>query len=310
MKNIAIIGAGQLGSRHLQAMAKVEDEITLYIVDPSENALQISKERFKEVNTLGKDLICLNRIADLPKELEFVVISTNSKQRLEVLKDLMFQAKVKFLLLEKFLFPTVQEFKQATQILEATNTHAYVNCARRMWPAYQKLKSFLDTSTKVTLEVTGVNWNLASNSIHFLNLFLYLMNETNAILDTGMLDNELLKNKRLGYIEISGTLKAVTPKQHKLILTSKKVGNEPIVISIKSLTQHIEIHEAEQVIFINGEKQEFKMHFQSNLTDKIYGQLQEVGECSLVSYKESAKEHLMLLEAFNEFLGDREGAIT
>lgn len=310
MKNIAIIGAGQLGSRHLQALAKVKDEITLYIVDPFEQSLQNSKERFNEVNTLEKELVCLYNVTDLPKELEFVVISTNSKQRLSVLRELMNHTQVKYLLLEKFLFPNILDYEKATRILEATDTRAYVNCARTMWSAYQKLKMILDTSSKVTLEVSGANWNLASNTIHFLNLFFYLTNEVRATIDTSGLDNEILANKRAGYIEFSGTVKAITPKQHELILTSKLVGGEPATISIKSLNQNIEIHEAEQVIYIEGYKQFFPMHHQSNLTNKVYEQLQATRDCSLVSYKQSVEEHLMLLNAFNDFLGDREGAIT
>lgn len=45
MKNIAIIGAGQLGSRHLQALAQVNADVILHIVDPSEQSLEVSKQR-------------------------------------------------------------------------------------------------------------------------------------------------------------------------------------------------------------------------------------------------------------------------
>lgn len=95
MKKIAIIGAGQLGSRHLQALSKVRDEATLYIVDPLEESLKISERRFHEVKSVNKKLVSLKEISDLPKELEFVIISTNSKERLGVLKELVAHAKVK-----------------------------------------------------------------------------------------------------------------------------------------------------------------------------------------------------------------------
>lgn len=310
LKNIAIIGAGQLGSRHLQALAKVNEEVVLYIVDPIEMSLEISKERFNKVNTLGKNLMCLNHTTDLPKELEFVVVSTNSKQRLTVLQELLNHAQVKYLLLEKFLFPTIQEYEQATRILETKDTSVYVNCARTMWPAYQKLKIKMEKSSSITYEVVGVNWNLASNAIHFLNLFLYLLNESEVTIDTSMLDYEPLKSKREGYIEFSGTLTAVTPSQHKLILTSNLVGDSSTMIRIKSDTQVIEINELNQIISINGDKETFNMHHQSNLTNQVYEQLIKTGNCSLVTYQQSAKEHIMLLHAFQEFLGDRNGAIT
>ena len=310
MKNIAIVGAGQLGSRHLQALARIEEKVVLYIVDPNNQSLQISKERFQEVNEFKKELVCLNRVTDLPKSLEFVVISTNSKQRLAVLKEILTHSEVKYLLLEKFLFPKIEEYEEATKALEKTSTIAYVNCARKIWPAYQSLKDVVDISSRMVLKVVGTNWGLASNAIHFLNLFLYLTDETEVTIDTSTLDSKLLENKRAGYVEFTGTLKAITASQHKLILTSNLGENGPTVITINCGTQNIEIHELEQFMYINDEKKDFFIHHQSSLTNKVYEQLIATGDCSLVSYKQSVTEHIMLLQEFNVFLGNREGAIT
>lgn len=310
MKNIAIIGAGQLGSRHLQALATVKEEIVLYIVDPLEQSLEISRQRFDEVNVLGKQLICVKKIDELPKELEFVVISTNSKQRLDVLIKLFEYAKVKYLLLEKFLFPIIEEYEQAAFILEKQFTKIYVNCARRMWTSYQHLKTILNTESNIHLTVSGVNWNLASNAIHFLDLLLYLVDEKEVTVDTSLLDEELIANKRAGYIEITGTLTITTLAGHKLTLISKKDGEDSMTISISSLSQQIEIDEINERMLLNGVERSFTLYHQSGLTNKVYEQLQQTGECQLVQYKEAAKEHLMLLNAFNQFLGDRKGAIT
>ena len=310
MKNIAIIGAGQLGSRHLQALAKVSEEVHLYIVDPSEQSLEVSQQRFNEVNSFDKKLTCTKSITDLPNIIEFVVIATNSKQRLDVLKELLQHAKVKYLLLEKFLFPTVSEYTEATSILENTITKVYVNCARRMWSSYQQLKSTLDTTSKIHFKVSGVNWNLASNAIHFLDLFLYLVEEKRATVNTSLLDDSLIENKRPGYIEFTGTLQVVTPKGHELTLISKRIGEDPMAISISSLNQQIEIDELKERMLVNNEEHTFTMYHQSSLTNKVYEQLQQTGVCQLVEYTEAAKEHLLLLNAFNDFLGDRQGAIT
>ena len=46
MINIAIIGAGELGSRHLQALAHLEEDATIQVVDSSEESRQITMERF------------------------------------------------------------------------------------------------------------------------------------------------------------------------------------------------------------------------------------------------------------------------
>ena len=52
MKTIAIIGAGQLGSRHLQALVAVDFPLTVQVVDPSNEALKIAThiERLSQLN--------------------------------------------------------------------------------------------------------------------------------------------------------------------------------------------------------------------------------------------------------------------
>ncbi|MEY2371399.1 Gfo/Idh/MocA family oxidoreductase [Lysinibacillus capsici] len=309
-KNIAIIGAGQLGSRHLQALAQLEEDVSFYIVDPSNLSLGVSIERFNEVNHDKKSLKALNNVSELPRVLEFVIISTNSKQRLDVLRELLNHAEVKYLLLEKFLFPHIWEYEEAKKLLNNTKTKVYVNCVKRMWPNYQELKSLLKLEKNIHFELSGGQWNLASNAIHFLDFFLYMTNESFVHVDTSLLDNELSNNKRDGYVEFMGTLKMITPNLNTLVLTSKSNNTEPYQIRISSNNYKIEIFEVQEKCIVNGKEMEFKMYYQSNLTNIVYLQLCHRGDCDLVDFKTAADEHMMLLRAFNSYLDGREGIIT
>jgi predicted dehydrogenase len=49
MKSIVIIGAGQLGSRHLQALRLIDEPIRIQVVDPSHESLKVAEERFNQV---------------------------------------------------------------------------------------------------------------------------------------------------------------------------------------------------------------------------------------------------------------------
>ena len=51
MKNIVIIGAGELGSRHLQGVLKSRGRFNVFVVDPSDSALQTANARAEEVLT-------------------------------------------------------------------------------------------------------------------------------------------------------------------------------------------------------------------------------------------------------------------
>ena len=43
--HIAIIGAGQIGSRHLQGLTKIKQSINITVIDPNPAALKMAKKR-------------------------------------------------------------------------------------------------------------------------------------------------------------------------------------------------------------------------------------------------------------------------
>ncbi|WLV25346.1 Gfo/Idh/MocA family oxidoreductase [Aciduricibacillus chroicocephali] len=317
MENIAIIGAGQLGSRHLQAISLLCKSLNIFVVDPCEKSLEIANKRFLDTDFRhNKNVFYFQEISRLPNELDFVIIATSSIPRLGVLKQLLGHAQVKYLLLEKFLFPHVWEYKEAEILLEKLNTKTYVNCTRRAWPFYHEVRKLFLNEKNIVLTVEGANWNLASNAIHFIDIYLFLTNESDIELNTELLDNELQFNKRPGYIELTGTLQGRTPKG-KITLSSINDQNQgEFKIKIESINKRVEIDEFNEKINIYNKKsgenkiQEINIFMQSHLTNTIYEQLKNEDDCKLVTFKESMRHHLTLLKAINDFLGEREGVIT
>ena len=103
--NCAIIGAGQLGSRHLQGLLSYKKEsLNIFIIDPSDDSLFIAKQRALELEH-KHSLTFTDSFQELPKHLDFVVIATNSKVRFVVMEILLQHASVSYLILEKVLFP-------------------------------------------------------------------------------------------------------------------------------------------------------------------------------------------------------------
>jgi predicted dehydrogenase len=299
----------------LQALALFEEELEIYLVDPRQESLEQAKDRFEEVSCFrNKKLYFRNKIDDLPTIIDFVVIATNSLQRLMVLNELVAHSTVNYLLLEKFLFPKAEEYVEAKRLITDNRIKAYVNCARRMWPVYQKIREDINGDTHIKVTVDGENWSMGSNAIHFLDLFFYFTGEQDITINTSKLDRELIDNKRKGYVDFSGTLQGITKNGNELHLTSRLTNRVITEIIIESNKRKYKIHEAEQIIEIIHEGQmesaPFKLFHQSSLTNKVLEQLDVHGTCDLVSFKESSKYHLTLLKAFNSVLGEREGAIT
>ena len=83
MVNIAIIGAGQIGSRHLQALSQLNRITDIQIVDPNYKSLERARERFLQVqeSKYVQKVEYLNNIKDLSNNLELVIVATNSDVR-------------------------------------------------------------------------------------------------------------------------------------------------------------------------------------------------------------------------------------
>ena len=98
MNRVAIIGAGQLGSRHLQGLLKSKSEQVIYVLDPSESSLKISRNRAQEIKN-NHNLLFITDWNKLPNYLDLVIVSTGANVRSKVVSKLLTDFKVKNLII-------------------------------------------------------------------------------------------------------------------------------------------------------------------------------------------------------------------
>lgn len=307
MKNCAIIGGGQLGSRHMQGILSTKShEITLHIVDPSFDALEVCKTRALEVNH-HHTVHYHQELEQLPKELNLVIVATNSKVRLKVLESLLTLIKVDFLILEKVLFPDLESYELATNIIEKTSTKVWVNHPRRTFKAYRALKDFhLNASNHLSFQIVGSQWGLACNGLHFIDLIVYLTSSNLLSLDTSGIDQEIHSSKREGYIEMTGTLSGIMENGSRFTIHSANDSNliAP-AISIMSTKQRIFIQESNTPFIkkydIDDNFKEvilpFEMEFQSSLSGLIFEQLMKEDNCHLPTFEQSKRTHQIFIQS-------------
>lgn len=314
MKKVAIIGAGQLGSRHLQGLAKSDLEICIEVVEPFESSRNAAKQRFEEIPSNQKviKIDFLEAISQLSDELDLVIVATNADVRYEVAKELLENKKVKNLVLEKVLFQKIEHYAKIKKLLAETNTKCWVNHTRRMFPFYKELKQQLLVSTKIHFSVSGGAWGLGCNGLHFLDCFSFLTSETKLKLDGGFLDNKLYETKRPGFKEFNGMITGAL-SNHTFSINSFAENTSPVQFNIASDKLNILIDEANGWYRIsekqNAWKSEIKeekiIYFQSELTNIL---LHDVcnGDCSLPSYEEAMNLHIayldLLIKHINSFL--------
>ncbi|OLS25574.1 MAG: Inositol 2-dehydrogenase/D-chiro-inositol 3-dehydrogenase, partial [Candidatus Heimdallarchaeota archaeon LC_2] len=251
---IGIIGAGQIGSRHLQAIAKLTETTNIYIVDTSTDSLNIAKQRFKEIvnNEAEISTSYLTNQMDLPAELDIVIVSTNSNIRAKVIEKLLENKKVRYLLLEKVLFQSSSDYENIASLLKKHRTLAWVNCPKRIWPTYQKMFSELKQAKNLHMIVNGSNIGLGCNTIHYIDLMSFFTNETNIKINSDLLESEIIQSKRSGFIELTGTLRIETSNNSTLTITSYNEEDIPFIVFISSDVSRYIITESDNKMLVSN----------------------------------------------------------
>jgi hypothetical protein len=311
MYNIAIIGAGQLGSRHLQGLTKANIDMSIYVVDLSPDALSIAHDRYKEMpsNQKIRNIDFFANMDLLPPKIDLAIISTNSKMRAEVTAQLVTKPRnVKNIIFEKFLFPAVNDYFAVGELLKSNKISSWVNCPRRLQPFYKELRTLLQETTQATMEVSGTNWGLCCNAIHFIDLFDYLFNKNQFLLNTSGLNRKILASKRSGYIEFTGTLEGNYDANYRFVLISKKIDGCGIdYIKITTNKFSIDIDETAKKVSVldtdskNKLDQTIEYLYQSQLTGQAVEQIVTTNTSDLIDYYDSTHLHLQILYPLLDF---------
>ena len=309
MYNIAVIGAGEIGSRHLQGIVKSELGMNLYVVDLSEENLEKAKKRINEINYDQKRKIInyQNDIRSLPPCIDLMVIATSSNARFNIIKSLVSFTKIKYLLLEKVLFQRIEEYVEVSKILNEYEIMTWVNCPRRLYPYLQELKTYLTSIKPLDISYSGGAWGLACNAIHIIDLVNYFTGEYVERIDVSRLDKMLIESKRPGFFEISGELK-IFFENSSLTLSSKVTPNNFPVLDIYSDDFRINLFETKNLSVCQFQsdkdfsfKSKIQMPFQSELTNIVMEQILETGSCILPTYEISKKLHIPFIKSMISF---------
>lgn len=304
--NCAIIGAGQLGSRHLQGLLSVENQkLNVFVIDPSPESLAIAEKRAKEVEFNHK-LVFVVSINELPNQLEFVVVATNSLVRLDVIQALLENSRVNYLILEKVLFPSIHQYDVALNLIKKYSVNCWVNHPRRMYEDYHALKQLINQDKTFSFQLVGGSWGLACNGLHFIDLFEYLTESNLTSISNELLIGNPIESKRSGYLEFEGTLTGTLNHKHSFSITSlnsKTLIAPSICIMSDSLRLFIQESGSPKIYhFIDEnnfkiEERNFLVNYQSQLTGKLFQQIQATGSCDLPSIEHASSTHRIFIES-------------
>ncbi|WP_233008885.1 Gfo/Idh/MocA family oxidoreductase [Rheinheimera faecalis] len=304
LKNkIAIIGAGQLGSRHLQGLAALNREVEIYLVDPSEASLNLSLERHKQVDTKNLQQVHLLKSIDfLPKQLDLVIIACTSDIRYEALASLSNHSQVENIILEKVLFQDLKHYADVFQIQNLNFDKVWVNFAQRLWPFFIDLKKQFFDDANLEINISGSNWGLGCNSVHNVDLADFLWSRPSKTYAT--LDREVLPSKRPQFVEFSGEVVTQIEGGGRITQVCYARGEAPFVITVTHPTLK-RIWDVSNGILLSSsattgwkfEQSELIPSYQSNLTTRVAESILTGRDCGLPKLKDACLTHVSTLEA-------------
>jgi predicted dehydrogenase len=308
MVNVCLIGCGGVGKRHLEALLKVKNSINVEVVEPNIEKIKESKQINNKFNNYFFD------VNDISNDIYICIVATPANVRKSVIKKLIENKNVKYLILEKVVFQNVEDFKEILKLLSVKNIKAYVNCNLRTQPIYKKIKNMLNLNKKAIFTYNhSRDFNLASSSIHILDLFSYLCGD-NKLEIKSFLSNNIKKSKHNGCVEFNGSLVATSKNGHKLYVYSGDRDSaeflnvhqdDKIIISSDGLANlDVRIGKIQMLSKNKCVEMDIPYIWQSSLTNTYVENIIENKKCDLPTLSELSETHISMLNNFNNHLSD------
>ncbi len=308
MEKITLVGCGQIGSRHLQSIAKLEKSLLINIVEPDNRARQVAKRRLNDISkNLKHKVIWYKDIKELKETSDVTIVSTYSSNRVKLVTKLLQMGHSRFLL-EKPVCQSIEEYDFLKKQIKKYHAKMWVNVPRRYTKSYEDLKRNQKENPS-QIYIIGGNFGLGSNIIHFIDLFSWFVNDYKVKINGNLLIDKILPNKRgKEFTEFIGTVTGNSSNKSKLIITSLPYDNIPILVNIIYEKYCLVIDETNNKIsYINNKesvkkKLKFQMGLVSDTTGKIINDILKKDECKLPSVQNLSDSHSEIFKIFNKHI--------
>lgn len=301
---ILLIGSGNIGRRHLQALQATERPLRIIIVEPSEQA-RAASQSIIPTGVSSVDVALQANFTSIPPQCDLAIIATTALHRRAALETMLNSTTPSTVLLEKVLFTTRRDIDEVQAKFSADGIPAFVNCGRRGWPGYENLRRTLASRRGVSIEVTGSQWGLCSNSVHLLDLVDYALGDDILSLSEEMLEAEPDTAKRDGCVELYGTLAGKLAGGGSLSLTCLREPGTPVTVKFVHGREQWEVAEAAGIQTYRHDKTEQTVPFETRFVSTmpyLYTEILDGKPSRLTPYKVSAIHHKLFIDAIRRRL--------
>lgn len=317
MYRALVIGCGQLGSRHLQAVAALPLVTDIDIVDPSPAALSLGQERLQQVADRQPNVRVrwLPELAAAAPGGDLCIVATQAAGRLALVEQAAAMGYRAFLL-EKIVTQSAAEYWNLLAMADARGLSVWVNCQERTYPFHQAVRARIDPSEPVVFASVGGNHGLACNGIHLADLFAFYTGGQEIRSAGAYIDPVLHSSKRGSSIyDLSGSLHGYTANGSRIMIDFAGDHRAPYHITISTRRARWLVDYTSQWAWQSREENEWAwapMQFKGELrvsytTRQFATEILTKHKCSLPTLAEAFTAHSFILNElqphFNRLFG-------
>jgi len=307
---ILLVGCGNVGSRHLQALLKIPYNLKIDIIEPKNSSKKLALSRLQEISYNNKTKIINWHNCYTSKILhsDLVIVATLSKNRANLLIKLINNGH-KRILSEKILCQSKNEYEKIIKICKDKQAKIWVNTTPRCFNSFIKLKKLLSNNKPINLTVySNPKIGLGTTIIHFLDLFSWMNDDYDVTLD-GTLLNKLLPNKRgKDLVEFSGTVTGNLKNNAIFVISFLEHYSDNVIVKLSNNLDEFYIDETNQkMIHIKDNTcklNKFTYEHASSLTTNIAIDIIKNDYCKLPTILESYSPHLEIFRVFNTHINN------
>jgi predicted dehydrogenase len=303
--NVMIVGMGNIGFRHLQAIVGTNMNISLHLVEINEYNIN-SCESYLKNNNISEYKVYSNiKEINNVSTFDIIILSTCSNIRLKLIEDISNNSsieKINNLVLEKIIFTNYDYFNEMENLLSDKINLKNIYCSSDWYNRF----NFKEISQKINLSkskihIKGNNWGLGCNSIHGIMCLLKIFD--NFELKTK--DIKIVDAKRDGFKELKGIF-----YNDNIIIEDTENEDSILSIEIKTENNKILIKQNKNKLlfteYINNIEQEYEINEQylSEYYINEYKSMLYSEQVNLVNYKTSKLGHKILISTLNIIFKD------
>ena len=300
MKFILIVGIGNMGKAHYEAISRVQIKKKIYLFDKiinQNNSIELINDKYNQSE------ICKS-IDLIRNKIDLLILSTTAESRYSALIKILQQVKVDKILFEKFLFQNFDHYKKVETILNKRKIKSWVHLPLRINPFFKKIKREITKYNIFNLRSIGGDWSMSTNIVHTLDLFIFLTGSKEIkILNKYFDKKKIHSKKRKKYDDVNGFVFMKAKSNHFLEISKDKYSSRPKEFEFLTKKSHYIISK-NNLYSRNLDNWEFIVNkfefpYLSTIGKKLLGDMLISGKSNLPTYNEALISHKLVFELFS-----------